>query len=429
MKLSKRLATVLVTLFALLNVGVPAMAAEGYTNGELVEILFLTQQEDAQNEIEETLQAQTVLIDAYSTIEASMKIQTLSDDLSSQYVPDYAGAYIDGGKLIVCVTSSEAIPDLVQNENVEYRIVENSYNLLYSTKASVSNAVREYASQYKGTGTAEEVLINSFAGIGIDEEFNKLIVDIVMLDDDKIETFYQLFGENELFVFQNVGGRQEPQATYKPGVALYVLTKREGTTLSYSRLSMGFRAYKETSSGNKYGFVTAAHGAQNSIDDLIYTSNNCNVSIGTITDYIRGGSVDASFIERGSNVTVGTTTHYSDEDGSTTNGDAIVANTYMTSVPKGSTVVKVGSTTYRTTATVQSTSYDTTFTDGVSLTNLTKTTKFCDGGDSGGLVYMYYNGGYKPAGIITGSYEGAIFSHSSYTKATAIVEQMGVYPY
>lgn len=100
----------------------------------------------------------------------------------------------------------------------------------------------------------------------------------------------------------------------------------------------------------------------------------------------------------------------------------------MTTVPKGSTVYKVGSTTYKTSATVKSTNYSTTL-DGVSFTNLTKTSAFVDAGDSGGLVYMYFNGKYNSAGIVTAMGGWWIFSFSLYTKAVEVADQMSIYPY
>lgn len=165
----------------------------------------------------------------------------------------------------------------------------------------------------------------------------------------------------------------------------------------------------------------------NSIDGKVY-EGNAWTSIGTISDWMYAGSVDASFVKLSSGNSITMTTKYSDDEGTQTGGDSIVPNYYMTSVAKGSTVYKVGATTFKTSAEVTNTNYDFTV-DGTTFSNMTKTKDFCDKGDSGGLVYMYYNGGYKPAGLVKGMGGWWLWSYSVYVKASEVVSAMSIYPY
>ena len=121
-------------------------------------------------------------------------------------------------------------------------------------------------------------------------------------------------------------------------------------------------------------------------------------------------------------------TQYSDGQGTTSGGDTITPALYVANVAQGTIVYKVGAKTYKTSGEVTSTNYNTT-SNGVSFSNLTKTKAHCEEGDSGGLVYMYHNGSYKPVGIVKG-YGSTLFStFSVYVKASEVVSQMSVYPY
>lgn len=419
----------IILCFILLSLPASAvLAGDDSTGGALVASKYYAQINQTTQEIEENQTIEYELSTIYEEIDESMKISSTSNVASGStavYSSGYAGAYIDGESLVVCVTDSALMPG-VETPNVSYKLVEYSYNDLANAKSQISSQYETYYALYDGTNSTEETLLKSIAGIGIDEEYNKLCVDILNITGEKIDLFLSLFGgSEEMYLFQEAGSFVEDQATYKPGVALYVITGRNGSTItSYSRLSMGYRAYL----GSKTGFATAGHGIKESVDGIVYANSSCTTQMGTVQTWIYGGSVDASFIEMNSGNSVGTTTHYSDSSGSTSGGDTIRTYFYMTSVPKNSTVYKVGSTTYKTSAKVTSTNYDFTV-EGQTFTNLTKTESFTDSGDSGGLVYMYFEDSYVPAGLVKGGGGVWIFSYSVYVKATEVLEQMNVYPY
>lgn len=63
------------------------------------------------------------------------------------------------------------------------------------------------------------------------------------------------------------------------------------------------------------------------------------------------------------------------------------------------------------------------------LKHLTKTELFSNPGDSGGIVYTYYDNKNIPCGIIHGHSAGALTDYSYYVKASEIVNALGAEPY
>lgn len=409
-------------------------AEQQIDNGEILKSLYTKELSSLiETNIDDALQ--TELLSLAQNIENEMLYdnETLQLDNTNlppqtlQYVPTYAGTYIDNNKLIVCITKEHVITSL-DNEKITYRVVENAYNELASKKANISSKYEILYNQYAHTMGLESQLLNSFCGVGIDEEQNSLIVDIANLTDEKINTFNTLFGSDEDIIFHDVGSTTKDTATYYPGRAIYVITSVDGINTSIKRVSIGYRAYWKAASGNKYGFTTCGHAIKDSVNNKVYSDSSCQNIIGTVRKWQYKDSVDAAFIELTSGNSIGMTTYYSDSDGNTSGGDAIKPNSIIKSLTKGAKVYKVGATTKKTSATVTNINYDFTV-NGVTFTNLTKTGEFCSGGDSGGLVYHYANGAYWPAGLIKGGGGIGIFAYSVFTKAYEVLNEMDVYPY
>ena len=429
---AKIISLLLCTAILISGLSISVLAAEEQISGaDLLAEMYANQQMiDAANN---PVQDQSELFSLYQQIEQQMRAHAttatmaISTEDDTQYNETYGGAYIEDGKLIVCVTSSITTPETASDLLV-YRIVENSYNSLAQLKDSLSSKYVDLYSEYSSTSGAEFNMLASISGMGVDEELNAVIIDMVDLTDDKIELFEKVFDVDSCIVFQEAGEQGEDATAYKPGRAIYVITNRSGSTITYSRLSIGYRALRITSSTTEYGFATCGHGIKESVDGNVYTSTSFTTVIGTISDWMYSDSVDASFVRLSSSDSITTQTHYSDDSGSTSGGDTLSSGVYMSSIAKGSTVYKVGSTTYKTSATVKNTNYDFTV-NGVTFTNLTKTGSFCDSGDSGGLVYMYYEDQYIPAGLVKGMGGWWIFSYSVFVKAVEVADAMGVYPY
>lgn len=438
MKTTRKFLAVFVCLSILVSGAVlPTYAAEcGQDGGKHLEALYIEQQKaTAVDEDEAALQGE--LNELYQAIENSMQANNINSPsvysqnreaaVTKSYSDTYAGSYIDNQMLVVCVTSADAMNE-IDSTLIKYRLVDNSYNELDNCKSGLTAKYQELYQEYKRTTGNEIALLESIAGFGVDEELNAVIVDIAGLTTEKEALFISLFDTNDNIVFQEAGAIGQDSASYKPGQRIRVITARNGSTVTYSLLSIGYRAYRTTSSGTEYGFATCGHGIKNSLDGKVYSSGGAVV--GTISAWRYSGSVDASFVKLSSGNSITMTTMYSNKDGSTSGGDSIVPNYYMTSVAKGSIVYKVGATTYRTSAKVTNTNYDFTPSDtGITFTNLTKTKSFTDSGDSGGMVYMYYNGGYKPAGLVKGSGGAWLWAYSVYVKASEVVGAMSIYPY
>lgn len=423
---------IMITCLSLLISGImlPAYATNSRDDGgSILESLYAAQQEEVAA-IEDKMILQGQLNELAQAIANSMQEPTSTyvdgTFAETKYSDTYAGSYIDEDVLVVCVTRGDAM-NQIDSPLVSYRLVENSYSELLDCKSTLTAKYQDLYQVYESSSSEEFVLLDSIAGFGVDEELNAVIVDIAGLTDEKEALFEALFETNENLIFQEVGATNQLQTSYKPGVGISVITGRNGSTIEISYLSMGYRAYRTTSSGTEYGFATCAHGIKDSIDGKVYERNATTV-IGTISDWTYEGSVDASFVKLSSGNSVTMTTMYSDENGNTAGGDTIEENWYMSNVVKGSNVNKVGATTFKTQAKVTNVNYDFTV-GGTVFTNLTKTESFSDHGDSGGMVYMYNNGSYKPAGLIKGGGGAWIFSYSVYVKAQEVINEMNVWPY
>ena len=425
----KKVVSCAVFLAMVLSVSMPAGCRAREQSESGADILEeLCEQEAAEQEIdEETLEKQDELNETYSEIEDAMTVSETTDEDGTEvvYEDEYAGSYLEGDTLVVCMTQEQDEDVCGDTENVECRIVEHSYNELSEVQDKLSEMYPQLYERY-ADGSPEKELLSAISGFGVDEECNAVVVEIVGLDAEKRELFGKLFGEREEIVLRPVEAKAEECSTYCPGKGIYVITKRVKKNITYAVLSIGYRAYRKTKKGKQYGFVTAGHGCMDSIDKNVYVSTKSNKVIGKIKKYQYSGSVDACFVEIDKQHLVGTTTQYSNVLGETKNGDRIAKGCYMKSVSKGSRVYKVGVTTYRTAATVKNTKWVETFNKTI-FTNLTRTRCFCDDGDSGGLVYTQHKGEYVPAGIIKGTSKDGKFSY--YIKATEIVSALGAYPY
>lgn len=360
----------------------------------------------------------------YNEIRDDMLVNE-NESQSAIYKEDYAGCYIDDDKLVVCVTNSQAVKD--EDEEVEYEIVENSYNDLLEIQKRFGALYSEYYEMYKNQ-TREYELLESIRGFAIDEENNTIVVDVYELDDTKAQIFERLFGKYDCVELNNSDAVNEEQEAYRPGRALFFMQSESGT-LTWKKVSMGYRAYRKTSSATEFGFVTCGHGVRFSTTKKVYSSMSTANVVGTVVASQYSGSVDASFIKIANPQKDYVTTRVQyDANGGTSSTDSVATYSYMSGVAKGSRVYKVGATSYKTTALVKSTNYTVTI-GSTTFENMTKTEKFSKSGDSGGIVYTYYNSKYIPAGIIQGSGPGLFTSYSFYVKASEIVKNMNVYPY
>lgn len=368
---------------------------------------------------EEEIQQQNELSKKYNEIEQRMKKGQCQTE--KIYDDCYGGAYIDDDILVVCITDEEI--EEYADENVEYKIVDYSYNDLLDIQKTLEDAYVEFYDKYSQDDKEFE-LLDSIAGIGIDEINNRVIVDIVGLTDYKEIIFQELFGSYGCVELEDVKQKAERCNTYKAGKEIVVITGSDATYIYSSTVSIGYRAYMEVNGETRYGFVTCGHGIKDSINGFVYDNSQFKTVIGEIVVSRCDGTLDASFVELINGHKMSLVVNYSDSTGTETNGDAIKKGSLISSIASGNRVYKVGSTTYKTSGIILSTNYSETI-DGLKCTNLIKTTNIAKKGDSGGLVY-YNDGQYN---VILGIIRGANSTYSYHVKAYEIANKMKIYPY
>lgn len=152
----------------------------------------------------------------YNKIENRMTVESFGEvakrtgheDADTIYEEWYGGAYIEGGKLIVCVTDESKISDfgedIVQDASVEFQKVKYSINELNEFQDDIEDKYKKYYAEYQGTDTVEFEVVSSITGIGRQENGNKIVVDLAQVTPEKEEVFKQLFGDYEYIELNNV---------------------------------------------------------------------------------------------------------------------------------------------------------------------------------------------------------------------------------
>lgn len=167
----------------------------------------------------ETADNSGALLGIYNKIENRMTVESFGEvakrtgdeDADTIYEEWYGGAYIEGGKLIVCVTDESKIPDfgedIVQDASVEFQKVTYSLNELQGFQDDIEDKYEKYYAEYQGTDTVEFEVVSSIAGIGLRQRENKIVVDFVQVTPEKEEVFRRLFGDYEYMELNNVSDR------------------------------------------------------------------------------------------------------------------------------------------------------------------------------------------------------------------------------
>ena len=349
-----------------------------------------------------------------------------TDSYDEDYPEYFAGTYLNEEKeLVVCLTDNkqstkDKITEVAGTSNVNFKIVEESYNELTELQDKLNKTYEEsyktYVINNSGSDTNIVEMLKSISGFSIISKTNCIEIGIQDITDKKLSAFQEIFGTSDNFKFVNKE-QSKNCMTWAPGRAIYNTS---------SRCSTGYRAKYVTSSGSTYtGFTTCAHGGM-TVGTAIYTNSSRTDKLGTVKLRQYSGSVDASFVTiTKSNCSVGTTTYYG-QGLSTSGGITIQSNTYYNSFVEDSCLYKSGSTTGTTSGTLRSANATVTI-DGITFTNTIETSKFCEAGDSGGIVFYYNpsNGKSYACGLVKSS--GSYSSNS--IKASAVVSAMNVTPY
>lgn len=425
------------------------------SGGEILEELY----EDNMNigkMDDQTIQLLGELYDVYCFVEEEMKEQVsiatnvTNDTNDIVYKDYYAGAYIDGNNLVVCVTDKKeaakdspamyalennslqkmgGIPEkgIISDENIQYKSVKYSYNELSETQDYFEDRYEEICNKYK-EDTLEYQLLHSINGFLLRQTENSLIVSITDITDEKIAMFKSLFGEYEYVTFENSETPNIEETALRPGRPVYF--KRDNGNVQ--AVSMGYRAKRTTSTGTQYGFVTCAHILRGLKDRNLYKGNQANVVVGTARTKKYGGAVDASFYEFAPGYTGSKYVKYTDANGGTSKtGTDVIGSSYFTYLPENYPVVKVGRTTFRTTGRIVSNNVSLTDKNGVSFSNLTTASYKSEGGDSGGIIYAEYlnTDTNVRTNCVVGVHRGRHGKNGVFSKVTEIKKALNVEPY
>lgn len=413
-------------IYALTLVAPMAASAENTeSGGDLLKAAYSATENpelDAE-EIEQQLESNSVYTEL---TEAYTEEETLSFD--------YAGGYInEDNNLVVCAADAEISEEEIVNEidsicatdisNIIVEKVKYSYEELEQAREEFESALAEQIAQAETNGDTDLYdFLSTITSNSIDEEFNKLIVYVPNLDDEKLAVLNELFDCDDIVSFENdEDPDNELKLTVRPGRAIYGVNSRSGGTITYSRFSIGYRARYKKNGTMYYGFTTAGHGTEDlESGKYIYSTDSFTTSnrIGACMIDQNSGNCDAAFVRLYSGNTFSNS--YSSY--------SFVGYKYMTNVAKNSTIYKVGSSTGLTQGTVTSSDCSVTM-DGVKNTHQVKCKIKASSGDSGGLFFTYYNpdgaGGYLVAGVLVGGGD----TYNYYTKCPYVLSDMGVEPY
>ena len=340
-------------------------------------------------------------------------LEYFNDNYKINEYPDfYAGAYItDGNKeLIIYVTDdSPEIKNIIitgtGNPNIKIEKAKYSYNELINIKDDIT---ADITSSYKKSSFAKDEnfaeMVDSFAGIGINDRNNSLTVEMSEITDEKISIFKKYIDSSDILQFEE-GAPTLAQTTYKPGEQ--IKSSLGGATMGYGCCII------DPASGNYIvGFWTAGHAVANT-GNSIYTSSD--IYLGEVKVKQVSGKIDAAFVKFDSS---SNTTSLSLKYGGHSLGGNIV-----TGFAQNSTVYMCGGySKAEKSGTIKSTSYD----DG-QINDMIQASYGAIDGDSGSVTYLLVNGDYTTAGLHRGK-EGYTF-YSVFTKVGNIASSWNHYGY
>lgn len=343
---------------------------------------------------------------------------------------DYAGGYInENNELVICAAGdeftteeiAESIEDICSMDTSDVIIekVKYSYEELEDAREYFETNLDRYIIQAEVEGNTELYdILSSITSNSIDDEFNKLVVYVPLLDNEKLEMLNDLFDCKDIIMFENESNEassNEIKETVRPGRCIFGLGN-DGWTY---RFSIGFRAWYQTGGQYYYGFCTAGHSTVDlQAPKVIYSDASRKNAIGKVLTDKWSGNVDAAFVQLyGGNTISNTYSNFS-----------FVSNKYMTSLAKNTKVYMVGSMSGCVEGKISSSDCSEKISD-VKLSHLYKAKISAVDGDSGGLLYTYYNpdgaGGYIVAGVLSGGND--VYNYFSTCKY--IVSDLKVYPY
>ena len=325
----------------------------------------------------------------YQTLMCSFGFENELSDII--YPENYGCSYINSdGIFVVTQTDTTSSKEaaftscLSKSGNYIVETVDHSYNELLALKNTIDNV---YSSKNTTSDltSAQTSLLDSITSFHISQKDNAIVVGISNLNDEKIDTFYSMFGDSSAYIFTE-GVRTTTTASVKPG---------SGISSPAGGLSVGWPVYFYDDNDNVCtGFVSAGHAYESGDHATIN-----GVTVGVCVDSLFSGRNDAALIKI-------TNSNYSMSNVVDVSGHTLSSTRYLL-VSEGATVYKVGDTSNYRTGTVTSTNGTVTYwlsdTESVTINDVLVTDAMNLGGDSGGVVYCKNGGNYYAIGTASGS--------------------------
>lgn len=306
---------------------------------------------DEQNKLLNSVESvqNQVAKETYQTLVANIR----SEDI---YSSCYGGAYInDDNKLVVRLTniSEENVQKIraaAEDNNVviEYSTVTLEY--LKELKGKYSAKIEQLLKSSNPTD-CEKLIIENLVGISVVQTTSEIVIEMFELNDEKIEAFRTVFGNDENIRFKN-SERISLTSSWYTGSEIYVANK--------GSMSAGYRAYYINSAGVRInGFITAGHGCN--VGNTVYgVTSSGQIVLGTCMMSMFTGGTDAAFVKiTNSNYTMTNTINSAIASGS------VLATTVATGsdLAEGTRVYSFGMKTNMQSGTIVCNDYDFVFED------------------------------------------------------------------
>ncbi|MBE6938777.1 MAG: hypothetical protein E7460_09620 [Ruminococcaceae bacterium] len=358
----------------------------------------------------------------YELLMSSFEQQKKDGKFSGEYPDWYAGAYIDdSGELVVLVTDYSkdtlALICSATRSSVNTLFAPRSLNELMYQQSLMMSKIMSFLRQKMNNSQKLDnkliFMIDSFVGVGISQEDNLIFVELSNSSQANRDAFTKHISSYPGIEFrevETVDSLEDPVKAEPRERGIHYQGGYLGILADPA--SIGYRArYNGVN-----GLVTAGH---------CVTEVGQNIGIGIVRFKQFSGSLDVAFIEL-----------YQGETVSHMTADGIPMSGYIYDPPENASVYFRGAATgYMLNGTVASTMYsgiafDSETHQPVSLSDMLRI-NYSNGttvdGDSGGLVYIYYNNSYRAVGINHGL--PAFLSGSVATKAANISGVAGITAY
>lgn len=356
-------------------------------------------------------------LDIYTQILPQFKVgvDIFDDKEYIVYTENYAGAYIDdNGILNICLLDNDENLVSLSENNIIYQYFDYSYNYLQQ----ILNCVESL------------MLTTSVYTVGIDEELNKVCVDLT--NDEDIPIIIQnlqnnqLYQENAIFFEVDPNGYVEETATTTYGGESTLCRYKSG---SYSRGTLAVNAVSNSS--GTLGMLTNAHvtlhyremsyGGYFNSDDESFSIEKYMGPPSVAKQY---GKIDAAFVpfkEQGE-WEISPYAKY----GSTIYDNVWLGNNDL--IVRGQPITRIGQTTGITSAKIKRANASV-FLNGQIIKNIFTFNNPPEGGDSGGPIYANKDGKLYLIGITFGRGIKWYNSHRGYAcRISNVMEGLDVTP-